>query len=115
MMANAIMCRRAIGNVVVNAVRYADAGTVVRLHGVSDATGARIVIGNRGPRIGEEELGRLFDRFYRGDTARSEFTESSGLGLSIVQAIMRLHGGTASAACTADGWVEFTLRFPSTA
>jgi two-component system heavy metal sensor histidine kinase CusS len=115
MMANAIMCRRAIGNVVVNAVRYADAGTVVRLHGVSDATGARIVIGNRGPRIGEEELGRLFDRFYRGDTARSEFTESSGLGLSIVQAIMRLHGGSASAACTADGWVEFTLRFPSTA
>ncbi|MGN6319172.1 heavy metal sensor histidine kinase [Trinickia sp.] len=115
MMANAIMCRRAIGNVVVNAVRYADAGTTVRLRGASDATGARIVIGNRGPRIGEEELGRLFDRFYRGDAARSEFTESSGLGLSIVQAIMRLHGGSASAACTADGWVEFTLLFPSAA
>lgn len=112
MMANAIMCRRAIGNVVVNAVRYADAGTVVRLRGRSDATGAHIVIANRGPRIGEEELGRLFDRFYRGDAARSEFTESSGLGLSIVQAIMHLHGGAASAACTADGWVEFALGFP---
>jgi two-component system, OmpR family, heavy metal sensor histidine kinase CusS len=113
MLANAIMCRRAIGNVVVNAVRYADAGTVVKLSGHADDEGnARIVVGNRGPCIEQGELARLFDRFYRGDTARSEFTESSGLGLSIVQAIMRLHGGSASAECTAEGWIEFTLCFP---
>jgi two-component system, OmpR family, heavy metal sensor histidine kinase CusS len=113
MMANAIMCRRAIGNVVVNAVRYAQAGTAVRLSGHADQHEARIVVGNRGVCIGEEEIARLFDRFYRGDAARSEFTESSGLGLSIVQAIMRLHGGSASASCTRDGWIEFTLRFPT--
>jgi two-component system, OmpR family, heavy metal sensor histidine kinase CusS len=112
MVANAIMCRRAIGNVLVNAVRYADAGTVVQVRGSSDATGACIVVGNRGPYIERAELARLFDRFYRGDAARSEFTESSGLGLSIVQAIMRLHGGRVSADCTPDGWIEFTLRFP---
>lgn len=114
MVANAIMCRRAIGNVLVNAVRYADAGTVVQVRGSSDATGACIVVGNRGPSIERAELARLFDRFYRGDAARSEFTESSGLGLSIVQAIMRLHGGSVSADCTPDGWIEFTLRFPRT-
>ncbi|GJH30921.1 heavy metal sensor histidine kinase [Caballeronia novacaledonica] len=113
MSANAIMCRRAIGNVVVNAVRYATAGTVVRLSGHADQYGARIVVGNRGPRIGQEELGKLFDRFYRGDAARSEFTESSGLGLSIVQAIMGLHGGSVTADCTRDGWIEFSLLFPS--
>ncbi|WP_250509808.1 heavy metal sensor histidine kinase [Caballeronia sp. GACF4] len=111
--ANAIMCRRAVGNVVVNAVRYASAGTVVRLSGHADADGACIVVGNRGARIEDAELARLFDRFYRGDAARSEFTESSGLGLSIVQAIMRMHGGSASARCTQNGWIEFELRFPA--
>lgn len=113
LVANAIMCRRAISNVVVNAVRYADAGTVVRMRGQTDATSTSIVIGNRGPRIARDELARLFDRFYRGDAARSGLTESSGLGLSIVQAIMRLHDGTVSAECNADGWIEFTLCFPS--
>jgi two-component system heavy metal sensor histidine kinase CusS len=112
MIANAIMCQRAIGNIVVNAVRYADAGTIVRMRGHVDASGAYIVVGNRGPRMERGELARLFDRFYRGDAARSEFTESSGLGLPIVKAIMRLHGGSVSADYTADGWIEFALRFP---
>ncbi len=112
MFANAIMCRRAIGNVVVNAVRYAQAGTAVRMRGETDGAGASIVIGNRGPRIARDELSRLFDRFYRGDAARSGLTESSGLGLSIVQAIMRLHDGSVAADCKPDGWIEFTLCFP---
>ncbi len=115
MHANAIMCRRAIGNVVVNAVRYATPDSVVRLSGHADAEGACIVVGNRGAPIPREVLARLFDRFYRGDAARSEWTESSGLGLAIVQAIMRMHGGSASAECSADGWIEFTLRFPAAA
>jgi len=111
MVANAIMSRRAISNVVVNAVRYAEAGTTIRLTGSEDTQGAIIVIGNQGMPVAPDNLARLFDRFYRGDAARSEFTESSGLGLSIVQAIMRLHGGSASVSCSADGWIEFTLRF----
>jgi two-component system heavy metal sensor histidine kinase CusS len=112
MFANAIMSRRAISNVVVNAVRYAQPGTVIRLDGHEDASGAaQLVIGNQGKPVAPEQLERLFDRFYRGDAARSEFTESSGLGLSIVQAIMKRHGGTASTTCSADGWIEFTLLF----
>jgi two-component system heavy metal sensor histidine kinase CusS len=111
MSANEIMCRRAISNVVVNAVRYAEPGTVIRLTGTQEGSVARIVIGNQGRPVPADALARLFDRFYRGDAARSEFTESSGLGLSIVQAIMKRHGGTATATCSADGWIEFTLTF----
>jgi two-component system heavy metal sensor histidine kinase CusS len=111
MFANAIMCRRAISNVVVNAVRYAAPDTVIRLSGREDEDGAQIVIGNWGKPVGDAELSRLFDRFYRGDSARSAFTESSGLGLAIVQAIMRLHDGSVGVTCSGDGWIEFTLQF----
>lgn len=111
MSANAIMCRRAISNVVVNAVRYAEPGTFINLTGMQTGNAALIIIGNQGKPVPADKLARLFDRFYRGDAARSEFTESSGLGLSIVQAIMKRHGGTATATCSADGWIEFTLTF----
>ena len=57
---------------------------------------------------------RIFDRFYRGDESRSAYTESNGLGLSIVRAIMRLHRGAASVAHLAgESAVVFMLEFPS--
>ena len=111
--ADPIMCRRAISNVVVNAVRYALPDTVIRLSGRQSPEGATVVVGNQGKPIPAEDLPRLFDRFYRGDTSRSAFTESSGLGLPIVRAIMVLHGGSAEIGCTADGWIEVTLFFPA--
>jgi two-component system heavy metal sensor histidine kinase CusS len=112
MYANAIMCRRAIGNVVVNAVRYATPGTVISLSGRETEEGAVIVVGNWGDPIPPDALARLFDRFYRGDASRSAFTESSGLGLPIVRAVLALHGGTAAMTCRADGWIEVQLMFP---
>jgi two-component system heavy metal sensor histidine kinase CusS len=110
---NPVLSRRAVNNLVVNAVRYAQADSVVRLFGVQDASGAAIVIENDGDAIPPEQLARLFDRFYRGDAARSRFTESNGLGLSIVRAIMTLHGGTAEVSCPKPGLVRFELRFPA--
>src|SRR5258708_11061788 len=107
MFANAIMSRRAISNVVVNAVRYAEPGTTIRLTGSEDPQGALIVIGNPGKPGAPDELTRLFDRFYRGDAARSEFTQSSGLGLAIVQAIMRPHRRSPSPSCSAVRRIEF--------
>lgn len=65
------------------------------------------------PRCHPEQLARLFDRFYRGDAARSRYTESNGLGLAIVKAIMALHGGRASATSLAPGSIRFELRFPA--
>jgi two-component system heavy metal sensor histidine kinase CusS len=111
--ANDLMCRRAMSNLVVNAVRYARAGSTIHIHGNQDANGATIVIRNQGDVLTPDTLGRLFDRFYRGDSARSEFTESSGLGLAIVKAIMGLHQGSVAAECDEQGWISFTLFFPN--
>jgi two-component system heavy metal sensor histidine kinase CusS len=109
--ANPMLCRRAINNLVVNAVRYGASDTVVRLKGEEDERGSTVVVENDG-QISSDLMGRLFDRFYRADAARSRFTESSGLGLAIVKAIMSLHGGTASVSCPAPSVVRFELHFP---
>jgi len=110
--ANPMLCRRAINNLVVNAVRYGAGDTVVRLSGAQDERGATVTVENAGEPIPSAQLDRLFDRFYRGDAARSAFTESNGLGLAIVKAIMHLHGGSARVVCPLPGVVRFELRFP---
>jgi len=112
--ANPMLCRRAINNLVVNAVRYGASDSVVRLKGLQDEHGSTVIVENDGE-IAPDLLARLFDRFYRADAARSRLTESSGLGLAIVKAIMNLHGGTATVSCPAPRVVRFELRFPGAA
>lgn len=109
---NAPLCRRAIHNLVVNAVRYGSPGTTVRLLGSRDGAFATIGVENDGAPVPSEQLERLFDRFYRGDAARSRTNESNGLGLAIVKAIMVLHGGEARVLCQPSGTIRFELRFP---
>jgi two-component system heavy metal sensor histidine kinase CusS len=109
---NPMLCRRAINNLVVNAVRYGASDTVLRLSGTQDDDGTTVVVENDGAPIPDAQLSRLFDRFYRGDAARSAFTESNGLGLAIVKAIMHLHGGSARVSCPKAGVARFELRFP---
>jgi two-component system heavy metal sensor histidine kinase CusS len=109
---NVPLCRRAINNLVVNAVRYGTRGTTVRLIGMQDERTATIAVENDGAPVPPEQLERLFDRFYRGDAARSSSTESSGLGLAIVKAIMALHGGETRVSCSISGSIRFELRFP---
>jgi two-component system heavy metal sensor histidine kinase CusS len=113
--ANAMLWRRAISNLVVNAVRYADTGTTIRLSGHQDGQHTTVAVENTGAPIAPTQLNRLFDRFYRGDAARSVFTESNGLGLAIVKAIMVLHDGSAEVSCTSHGLICFSLRFPNSA
>jgi two-component system heavy metal sensor histidine kinase CusS len=111
--ANLVMWRRAVSNLVVNAVRYGDAGTAIRISARPTADGIAIDVANRGAAMTRQQMERMFDRFYRGDKSRSEFTESNGLGLAIVKAIMTVHRGTAAVACSADGWIAFSLLFPT--
>ncbi len=111
--ANLTMWRRAVSNLVVNAVRYGDAGSAIVIEGSSDAHGVTITVDNHGTPMTQQQMERMFDRFYRGDKSRSEFTESNGLGLAIVKAIMGLHGGSASVACSSENHIRFSLHFPA--
>lgn len=110
--ADATLLRRALANLLANALRYGEPGSVIVLAAQQEGQGASISVENRGPTIAPEHLARLFDRFYRADAARAGSAASSGLGLSIVRSIMTLHQGRWHAA-SADGVTRFTLFFPA--
>jgi two-component system heavy metal sensor histidine kinase CusS len=109
--ADQTLLRRALGNLMANAVRYADAGSAIVLSATADAGGVDISVENRGPTIPPQHLARIFDRFYRADPARADSASSSGLGLSIVRSIMTLHQGRWQAS-SQQGVTRFTLGFP---
>ena len=94
--ADRAMIRRALANLVSNAIRYADPGStaLVRLRNERGAAVAEVE--NRGPALSEADRLRVFDRFYRAETSRA--SQGTGLGLAIVKSIVELHGGAVSAA-----------------
>lgn len=109
--ADPTLLRRALANLLANAVRYADPGSEIVLTSKQDAAGTTMSVENRGPTIAPHHLARLFNRFYRADPSRNESSGASGLGLSIVRSIMSLHQGTWDASSDA-GATRFTLFFP---
>jgi two-component system heavy metal sensor histidine kinase CusS len=109
--ADPLLLRRALANLLANAVRHADAGTDILTVAQAVPEGTALYVENRGPTIAPQHLARLFDRFYRADSARRDSAASSGLGLSIVRSIMSLHGGRWEAE-SRDGVTRFTLVFP---
>jgi two-component system heavy metal sensor histidine kinase CusS len=111
--ADAVLFRRAVGNLVSNALRYTPRGSVINLDGEQSEKGMTITVSNPGIGIDGRDLPRLFERFYRSDKSRSSSGTSAGLGLAIVKSIMKLHGGTAAVHSTNDR-ATFTLFFPST-
>lgn len=109
--ADPALLRRALGNLVANAVRHATPGSTIELSARHDGSVWHLAVENDGAPLPEAVLARLFDRFYRADTARSDSARSSGLGLAIVRSIMALHGGQAQVAQTGSR-LRFTLTFP---
>lgn len=104
------LLQRALGNLLANAVRHADPGTVISLRRRDESGVCWLQVHNHGPTIAAEHLGKLFDRFYRVDPSRAEPGDSGGLGLAIVQSIMQLHGGQVRVSSDAAGTV-FELGF----
>lgn len=107
-----LMVRRALNNLLSNALRHTPARGAIVVDVETTADGTSIHVTNTGPAVDPDVLPRLFDRFYRADSARVH-PESigAGLGLSITRAIMRAHGGEAMAS-TQENTIRFTLRFP---
>jgi len=87
------LLQRALGNLLANAVRHAQAGSTVRLQRRDEGNVCWIGVHNLGQPIDPQHLDKLFDRFYRVDPARAQPGDSGGLGLAIVRSIMHLHGG----------------------
>lgn len=110
LMANPRLLRRAIANLLSNAIRATPRGRGIDLYCVTRQDEIEIRVRNPGAPIAAQALPRIFDRFYRGDDARSRRADGHGLGLAIVRAIARMHGGNAFARCGGQGTeVGFTL------
>ena len=110
LMANPRLLRRAIANLLSNAIRATPHGRGIDLYCITRQDEIEIRVRNPGAPIAAHALPRIFDRFYRGDDARSRRADGHGLGLAIVRAIARMHGGNAFARCGGQGTeVGFTL------
>ncbi|HDR9583244.1 TPA: heavy metal sensor histidine kinase [Burkholderia stabilis] len=107
--------RRAVSNLLANALRYTPAGGVIALRVDETADAVCVVVSNPGEPIDPALLPRIFDRFVRGDPARSGGVPggTAGLGLAIVRSVMELHGGTARVESDAAG-TRFILTFVKT-
>jgi two-component system OmpR family sensor kinase len=115
---------QAVANVLTNARVHTPAGTPIELHlavlppplpapGTSPAgPRAELTVVDHGRGLPPEQLDKVFERFYRADTARTRERGGSGLGLSITAAIVAAHGGEVAARPTPGGGATFTLIVP---
>ncbi len=106
------MLRRALSNLLDNALRFTPPGGEVRVTLAEDGRAVTMAVQNTGEGIPAQQLSKLFDRFYRADPARREgSSEHAGLGLAITQSIVRAHGGRIFCE-SAAGVTRFVIELP---
>jgi two-component system OmpR family sensor kinase len=105
--------RQVLDNLLSNARAHTPPGTHVTVTVRRDESDAVVEVTDDGPGIDPETADRLFERFYRADASRSRASGGSGLGLSIVDAIVTGHGGRVSARRGEEGGSVFTVRIPA--
>jgi signal transduction histidine kinase len=101
-----------VGNLVDNAIRYASAGTMIRITIVRRGACARVAIHNTGDTVEETALPHIFERFFRADPSRTRGSGGAGIGLAIVKELVTAHGGDVGANNDGDGvtvWFELPL------
>ncbi len=110
--ADRTLMQRAVGNLVANAVANTPSGGTVALSAAAGRGCVCVEVSDTGIGIPAEALPRVFDRFFRVDPSRSRASGGSGLGLSIVQGIMLLHGGSAEIASRPGEGTQVSLCLP---
>ena len=101
---------RAFGNLLKNAINYSYAKTTIDIEIKEESGKIKIVFKNKGDKIPEYKLEKLFEKFYRLDEARTSHTGGAGLGLAITKQIIELHGGEIYVK-NEDEWIEFWVEF----
>ena len=109
-----LMLRRALSNLISNAIRHTPAGQIVRVSLAGQGDQATVSVENPGPAIPAEHLPRLFDRFYRVDPSRQRKGDGAGLGLAIVKSIVDTHAGSITVASD-DQKTCFQITLPASA
>jgi two-component system OmpR family sensor kinase len=107
--------RQVVDNLLANVRAHTPPGTTATVHVDQVGDQAEIVVRDTGPGMPADQARRIFERFYRADKARSRTVGGSGLGLSIVSAIVAAHGGTVTAESAPGEGVTLTVRIPSSA
>jgi signal transduction histidine kinase len=106
---NEAFLRQLLLNLLDNAVKYNRVGGLVRVTLEAVNEECVLSVGNTGPGIAPEHAANIFDRFFRGESARSSRQRGHGLGLSIVREIARAHGGDVSLYVRSLDWTEFRV------
>jgi two-component system sensor histidine kinase CpxA len=109
---SAELLRSGIENVVRNAIRYTAEGSAVEVSLKNNPDTATVAVRDHGPGVPENELGHIFEPFYRVSEARERTSGGVGLGLSIAERTVKLHGGSISAANAQDGLL-ITIELPT--
>ena len=104
--ADPVLLERAVSNLLDNAVKYSPDGAPIEV----SVRGGEVIVADHGPGIADEDLPRVFDRFYRAAAARSK--PGAGLGLAIVREAAEAHGGRATAESSPSG-ARFRLVLPT--
>ena len=101
-----------VTNLLANARAHTPAGTTITVSTFTDGKDSFVTVADNGPGLSAEDQARIFERFYRVDASRQRNSkDGSGLGLSIVDAVMRAHGGDVSVESELGKGAAFTLRF----
>lgn len=111
--ADLMTLQRALGNLIENALKHTPKGGNIWLRAFSRKDDTTIEVENSGQGVPAEHLTHLFDRFYRVDYSRTDTAKGYGLGLSIVQGILKLHGGTVEVKSTIGVGATFSMHFPA--
>ncbi len=107
---------RMVANLIDNAIRHTPSGTRINVRVATDNGSARLEVSDDGPGLPEGAGDQIFERFVRGSGPADLSSDAGiGLGLAIVQAVARSHGGTVAAGTSPSGGARFSVEFPSSA